>query len=152
MKSLFALAGAVLLALGLPATAVQTSNLPSINSRPITVDAVAPDGALNLTDVWHDPREPGWGVFLDQQGAILFASLFTHNAAGDPIWFVMSNGERQQDGAFVGELYRARGPLATGRTGIESVGTMRFVPGADGRAGKLSYSVGVIAQTKYCFP
>jgi hypothetical protein len=59
----------------------------------------------------------------------------------------MSNGARQPDGAFVGELYHARGPLATGRTSIESVGTMRFVPG-EGNAAKLSYSVGSIAHTK----
>lgn len=136
MKSLFALACvAALLLLGLPAVAVQTS------------DSAEGLAVVNLTDVWHNPGEPGWGVFLDHQGATLFASLFTHNAAGDPTWFVMSNGERQPDGAFVGELYRARGPLATGRTSVESVGTMRF-ESVHGNSAKLSYSVGSIAQTK----
>jgi DNA-binding beta-propeller fold protein YncE len=111
---------------------------------PQTLEAPA---VLNLTDLWHDPNEPGWGVFLDQQGTTLFASLFTHDAAADPTWFVMSNGARQPDGAFVGELYRTRGPFATGRTTIEPVGTMRFAPG-EGNAAKLSYSVGGIAHTK----
>jgi hypothetical protein len=135
MKSLFALAGILALALGLAASAAPTP------------DAAMPDRVANVTDVWHDPEEPGWGVFLDQQGTTLFATLFMHNAAGDPVWFVMSNGERQPDGAFVGELYRARGPLATGRTSLDSVGTLRFVP-ADGKTAKLSYSVGVVAHTK----
>lgn len=109
-------------------------------------DIEAP-AVVNLTDLWHNPNEPGWGVFLDQQGTTLFASLFTHNAAGDPTWFVMSNGARQADGSFTGELYRARGPLASGRTTVEAVGTMRFEPGA-GNAATLSYSVGSIAQAK----
>jgi hypothetical protein len=160
MKSLFALAGVVMLVLGLPAAAVQISEVPSTSGDAYAANGHdgsiallrAPDSAeapavVNFTDLWHNPSEPGWGVFLDHQGTTLFASLFTHNAAGDPTWFVMSNGERQADGAFVGELYRARGPLATGRTGIESVGTMRFAPG-EGNSAKLSYSVGSIAQTK----
>jgi hypothetical protein len=153
MKSLFALAGVVTLVLGLPAAAVQTSEiLPIARALPDSeimgqYDVAVDAAAVNLTDLWHNPSEPGWGVFLDQQGTTLFASLFTHNAAGDPTWFVMSNGERQPDGAFVGELYRTRGPLATGRTSVESVGTMRFVPG-EGNSAKLSYSVGSIAQTK----
>jgi DNA-binding beta-propeller fold protein YncE len=102
---------------------------------------------LNVTDLWHNPSEPGWGVFLDQQGTTLFAALFTYTAAGEPTWLVMSNGARQLDGSFSGELYRARGPLATGKTSVESVGILRFQPG-DANAGTLSYSVGSLALTK----
>ncbi|HEX5634703.1 MAG TPA: hypothetical protein VFX50_15780, partial [Gemmatimonadales bacterium] len=44
----------------------------------------AADGAeaamFTLTDLWHDPAQPGSGVFLDQQGATVFATLFTHDA------------------------------------------------------------------------
>jgi hypothetical protein len=134
MRSPFLLAGILALTLVLPAAAA--------------ADTAARDAPIvNLTDLWHNAAEPGWGLFIDHQGATLFATLFTHNAAGDPTWFAMSNGVRQPDGAFVGELYRARGPLATGRMSAESVGTLRFEPGA-GDTAKLSYSVGLIAQTK----
>jgi hypothetical protein len=162
MKSLFALAGIAALALGMPAAALQASDDAAVNMLYAVAGTAGSDGsiallrapenidrlaAVNLTGLWHNPSDPGWGVFLDQQGTTLFASLFTHDSAGDPTWFVMSNGARQPDGAFEGELYRTRGPFATGRTSIDSVGTMRFAPG-EGNAAKLSYGVGTIAQTK----
>jgi hypothetical protein len=139
-------ASALTLALALPAVAVEGPEFLPVTAIELP-DTTAADAIANLTDVWHDPGEPGWGVFLDQQGTALFAALFTHNAAGEATWFVMSNGARQADGSFTGELYRARGPLATGRTSIESVGLMRFELGAANTA-KLSYSVGSIAQTR----
>ena len=145
MKSLL-LAGALTLALGMPSAAAEVADFGPV--RPIELpDTAAADAIAGLTDVWHDPRDPGWGVFLDQQGTALFAALFTHNAAGEATWFVMSNGARQADGSFSGELYRARGPLATGRTSVESVGLMRFELGSANTA-KLSYSVGSLAQTR----
>jgi len=106
-----------------------------------------PTASLNLTDVWHDPAEPGWGVFMDHQGDKLFGALFTHDAAGNPIWFVMSDGTRQPDGAFMGELYRSNGPLAEGLVDTQSVGMMRFEPG-EGGAGTLTYIVSGVTQTK----
>lgn len=143
MKSLL-LAGA--LALGMPAAAAEVADFGPL--KPIELpDTTAADAIAGLTDVWHDPRDPGWGVFLDQQGTALFAALFTHNAAGEVTWFVMSEGTRQPDGSFSGELYRSRGPLATGRTSVESVGLFRFQPGSANTA-KLSYSVGTVAQTR----
>jgi hypothetical protein len=145
MKSPVAL-GAILAALSLQVQALD-------GFGPVPPEAVrSPErgeaaSSVNLSDLWHDPAEPGWGVFLDQQGNTLFASLFTHNASGEPTWFVMSNGERLADGSFMGELYRMRGPLATGRTGIESVGLLRLQPGGRDKA-KLSYSIGSIASNK----
>ena len=103
--------------------------------------------SVNLTDVWHNPSEPGWGVFMDHQGDKLFGALFTHDAAGNPIWFVMSDGSRQPDGAYMGELYRSNGPLAEGLVDTASVGMMRFEPG-DGNAGTLTYIVGGVTTTK----
>lgn len=145
MKSLYALASALMLALGMPAPAAEADFSPA---RPIELpDTTAADAIASLTDVWHDASEPGWGVFLDQQGTVLFAALFTHNAAGEATWLVMSNGARHADGSFSGELYRTRGLLATGRGGIESVGLLRFELESANTA-KLSYSVGTMARTR----
>jgi len=85
---------------------------------------------VNLTDVWFDPDDPGWGVFVDHQGIVLFATLFTHDAAGNPTWLVMSNGVRQPDGSFSGVLFRTRGPAANAIEDITPVGIMRFTPSA----------------------
>jgi hypothetical protein len=107
----------------------------------------SPVAAVNLTDVWHNAQEPGWGVFLDHQGDKLFGAIFTYDAAGSPIWFVMSDGARQPDGAYMGELYRSSGPLAEGIVNTVSVGIMRFEP-LEANTGTLTYVVGGVTITK----
>jgi len=141
------LAAAFALALALPAVAVTVrAQLVDVAVRK-PVASQAPLAQANLTDMWHNPSEPGWGVFMDHQGDKLFGALFTNDAAGNPIWFVMSDGARQPDGAYMGDLYRSNGPLAEGLVDTVSVGMMRFEPG-DGNAGTLTYIVGGVTTTK----
>jgi hypothetical protein len=64
----------------------------------------------NLQDLWYKPSEPGWGVNFTQQGDTLFATLFTYDAGGRPLWLVMSNGARTASG-FSGPLFRTSGPV-----------------------------------------
>ena len=87
----------------------------------------------NLTDLWADPAEPGWGVFLEQQGLTTFAALF-HYGGGEPTWLVMSNGTRQADGTFSGVLFRTQGPPPLRASDAVPVGIMRIVPAPDGSA------------------
>ncbi len=84
------------------------------------------DSLVNLTDLWSSTAQPGWGVFVQQQGATLFAALFAHDASGSPAWLVMPNGARQPDGSFTGALYRTQGPIAHAVDSAAVVGTMRF--------------------------
>ena len=88
----------------------------------------------NLTDLWSDPAEPGWGVFLEQQGLATFAALFHYGATGEPTWLVMSNGTRQADGTFSGVLFRTQGPPPLRASDAVPVGIMRVTPAADGSA------------------
>jgi DNA-binding beta-propeller fold protein YncE len=97
--------------------------------------------AVDFTDLWVDPKQPGWGVFLDQQGGTVFATLFTHDPAGHPTWLFMSNGARQPDGSFAGDLHRTRGPLAEALKNVSTVGSLRFEPGLDGHRATLTYYV-----------
>ncbi|HZZ91528.1 MAG TPA: hypothetical protein VFE23_03145 [Usitatibacter sp.] len=151
MSSFRVLASAFALALVLPTLApgarAQQPQLQEIAARAKAAAPANPLASINLTDVWHNPAEPGWGVFMDHQGDKLFGALFTYDAAGNPIWFVMSDGTRQPDGAYVGQLYRSNGPLADGLVNTEAVGVMRFEPG-DGSSGVLTYVVGGVTQTK----
>ena len=96
---------------------------------------------VDFTDLWFDPMQPGWGVFLDQQGPTVFATLFTHDPAGHPTWLFMSNGARQPDGAFSGDLHRTRGPLAEALKNVSAVGSLRFEPAPDGNRATLVYYV-----------
>jgi hypothetical protein len=68
------------------------------------------------TALWWNPAESGWGLNLNHQGNILFGTLYTYDAAGAPLWLMMSNGAMQSDGAsFTGDLYRTTGPAFSRR-------------------------------------
>lgn len=105
----------------------------------------------NYTDLWWNPAESGWGINFNHQGQILFATLFTYRADGAPTWFVMSDGARQPDGSFRGELYRTSGPVFNASSwspiSYELAGSMQVsFPSAD--AGTLAYTVDGVAVTK----
>lgn len=109
--------------------------------------SVSAPSPLNYTALWWNPAESGWGINLAHQGNILFATLFTYDAAGAPLWLVMSNGAMQSNGtSFTGELYRTTGPAFNavpftpiGPANLTQVGTMTLAfSGAN--AATLSYS------------
>lgn len=107
--------------------------------------AILPAGSseatvVNVTGLWWNPSESGWGLYLEQQGTTLFGALFTHDASGAPTWMVMSEGKRQPDGSFAGTLYRTSGPREQALANLRAVGTMRFTP-ASGNLGALAYEI-----------
>ncbi|HUP30401.1 MAG TPA: trypsin-like peptidase domain-containing protein [Usitatibacter sp.] len=105
----------------------------------------------NYTDLWSTATESGWGLNLNHQGNVIFGSLFTYDAAGIPMWLVMSEGTRQSDGSYQGTLYRGTGPafntVPWHAATLVGVGTMRLVfSGAD--AGTLTYTFNGTSVTK----
>jgi hypothetical protein len=64
----------------------------------------------NYTALWWNFDESGWGINFSHQGDIVFGTLFTYDAAGEPMWLVMSAGTRLAGGTFSGRLYRTTGP------------------------------------------
>ena len=88
----------------------------------------------NYTALWWNFDESGWGINFSHQGDIVFGTLFTYDAAGNPLWLVMSGGVKQPDGAFSGELYRTTGPpfdanpfTPIGPSNYTQVGTMSVI-------------------------
>lgn len=105
----------------------------------------------NYTDLWWNASESGWGINLNHQGNVIFATLFTYDASGQPMWLVMSDGERAADGSYGGTLYRATGPAFdaqpfSGAT-LAAVGTMRLVF-TSATAGTLTYTFNGTTVTK----
>jgi hypothetical protein len=108
----------------------------------------------NYQDLWWNPAESGWGVNITHQDDTLFATLFTYDSEGRDLWLVMSNGARQADGSYFGDLFQTTGPAFnavpfTPITGanVASVGKMRF-RFADGEHGTLTYTVNGTQVTK----
>ncbi len=126
------------------------------NCQPTTGSRAA---LTNYQDLWWNPAESGWGLNLTHQGDILFGTLFTY-AANDPgstnpgMWLVMSNGAKQSDGSYLGDLYQTTGPAfnaapftSIGPSSYTKVGTMRLTF-TDGENGTLVYTVGSSTVTK----
>jgi lysyl endopeptidase len=108
-------------------------------------------GSGNFTDLWYTVSEAGWGINLNHQGDIIFATLYTYDASGAPLWLFMSNGDKQSDGSYAGSLYRATGPAFNaspwGPFHPTPVGTMRL-SFSSGSAGVLVYTYNGVSVTK----
>ena len=110
-------------------------------------------GAANYTALWWNPAESGWGINLNHQGDIIFATLFTYDSGGNAMWLVMSAGYKQSDGSYRGTLYRTTGPPFNSdpftpitAANLTEVGTMSLA--FSGSQGTLVYNVGQASVTK----
>ena len=107
------------------------------------------------TSLWWNPSESGWGLNLNQQGSVLFATLFTYDTARAPMWLVMSGGALQSDGVtFTGPLYRTTGPAFNanpftpiGAANVTQVGTMTVALDA-ANAATLTYTMNGVEVQK----
>lgn len=116
---------------------------------------VAQPSTQNHTALWWNPAESGWGLNVTHQGGIVFATLFTYDASGAPLWLVMSKGDVQADGiTYTGDLYRTTGPVFNanpftpiGASNLTKVGTMS-IQFASQHVAFLTYSVNGISVTK----
>jgi DNA-binding beta-propeller fold protein YncE len=102
--------------------------------------ALGPNALVNMTDLWWNPAQGGWGVFVDQQGTTAFAALFVEDAGGRAGWYVMPDGKRQRDGAFAGTLFRTAGPAKQAATNARAVGSMRIAAETSGGS-TLTYDI-----------
>ena len=119
---------------------------------------VAPTSSLNYTGMWWNPGESGWGVNVNHQGDVVFATLFTYDRTGAPLW-VLVTALLQPDGrTYAGDLYRASGPafnaqpfLPITEANLVKVGTMSLSFASAG-SGRLSYTYQGVAVSKDIVP
>lgn len=72
-----------------------------------------PRFGLNVHGMWWASpggSESGWGIDVAHQGNTLFVTWFTYDLDGQPLWLVMSNGARNGENSYIGDLYRSTGP------------------------------------------
>ena len=108
--------------------------------------AGATSANTDVTDIWWNPNESGWGMQMVNTGTFVFATVYVYGADGKPTWLI---GQLDKTGAalatFTGPLYVTTGPFfggvfnPTAVTGRQA-GTMQFVlTGVS--TGQLTYSV-----------
>jgi serine protease len=123
---------------------------------PTCVYQAQPDfaSATNYQDLWWvaSGAESGWGINLTHQGDTIFATWFTYDTDGTPLWFSVT-AAKTASGVYSGSLIRTAGPpfsatpfdptLVT-RTTVGTA-TLTF---ANGGAATFAYTVNTVTQTK----
>jgi hypothetical protein len=136
------------LALALASPAAIADAFPTHTSIGFTVVS----GTAPLTGLWWNPNESGWGVSLDQQSDTIFATFYTYDDSGNPVWYVASNcpvsGKR-----CAGDLYQVKGgsaPTAAwngANKTVTKIGTIGF-DFVDGNNGSMSYVINGVSGSK----
>lgn len=74
-----------------------------------------PVPALNYSDLWWDPNQSGWGFNIVQHptGSV-FGVMYTYDANGTPLWFVLPGGTWTSSTRFTGAWYQVTGPAYNG--------------------------------------
>ncbi len=102
--------------------------------------------ATNYQDLWWETpagSESGWGINLNHEGNTIFATWFTYDLDGSPLWLVVT-APKTGPGMFVGDLYRTSGTRFDAFNGANvvpvKVGTATFTF-ADGNNASFTYTV-----------
>ena len=105
----------------------------------------------DLSDIWWNPAQSGWGMQLVNTGTFVYATIFTYGADGKPIW-ITGELTAGASSTFTGPTYINTGPdfggtWNSGAVTQRKVGTMTFAL-AGVTTGQLTYSVdGVTVST-----
>jgi lysyl endopeptidase len=110
----------------------------------------------NYTALWWNSNESGWGINLNHQGNTVFATLFTYDTNGTPMWLVStmtSQGQSAGSDVFAGDLLRTTGPALNANpftpidgSNVTTVGAIAVA--LQGDSGGLSYTVNGTQVTK----
>ncbi|HXZ47285.1 MAG TPA: choice-of-anchor D domain-containing protein [Pseudolabrys sp.] len=111
--------------------------------------------ATNYQDLWWAApagSESGWGINLNHQSDTIFATWFTYDLDGSPMWLVVT-ARKTAPGVYSGTLYRTSGPAFNSapfnpaNVVATAVGNATFTF-ADGNNANFAYAVNGIAQQK----
>jgi hypothetical protein len=102
--------------------------------------------ATNYQDLWWNRpafSESGWGINLNHQGNTIFATWFTYDVDGTPMWLV-ATATKSAPNVYAGRLLRTSGPTLNATPwpafGFIDVGSATFTF-ADGNTAAFDYTV-----------
>jgi hypothetical protein len=100
--------------------------------------------ALEYTDVYYNPAESGWGVFLVQSDVTQFLAFFIYATDNKPTWYTAQLAG-DSTGKYTGQLYATTGSYFgstwnPGQLTVAPVGTATFTP-TDAYRATLTYAL-----------
>ncbi len=118
--------------------------------------ARASTNSTDITDMWWNPAESGWGVNIILQNDVAFMTFFVYDTTSTPIWYTSDIHYQGIDGTgalvWTGNLYATTGPWFGGPFPPSNVtrrqaGTVSFALSSIDQA-TLSYSVDGVVVTR----
>src|SRR5689334_9292763 len=108
--------------------------------------------STDVSDLWWNPNESGWGMQLVQQGSMVFATLFIYGPDNTARW-ATAQLEPVASLTWTGPLYITNGPWFGGpfnpaNVGIRQAGTMTFSAPLVA-SGTVTYSIDGVQVTKH---
>lgn len=111
--------------------------------------------ATNYQDLWWGApggSQSGWGINLNHEGDTIFATWFTYDLDGSPMWLVVT-AAKAAPGVYTGTLYRTTGPAFNSvpfnpASVVPTAVGMATFTFADGNTATFAYTVNGIAQQK----
>ena len=122
----------------------------------LAIDAKATTFGTDMTDLWWNSGEGGWGVNVNHQDDTLFLTFFVYGPNRAPVWYTASNVKyvlsHPSAVTYTGELTQSSGPWFGGpydeRTVTSrTVGTVSFIV-STANAATLSYTVDGVTVTR----
>jgi hypothetical protein len=103
---------------------------------------------------WNSPAESesGWGINFAHQGDVIFATWFTYDTDGEPLW-LSATATKNAAGVYTGTLYRTSGaafsavPWDGKSVALTAVGTLTLTF-AHGNSAAFAYTVNGVSQSK----
>lgn len=117
-------------------------------------NAGATSANTDLSDIWWNPNESGWGMQMVNTGTFVFATVYVYGPNGSPTWLTgqLSRPNTNLPVTYSGPLYVTTGPwfgsssFNPNAVTARQAGTMTFVL-TSVSTGQLTYSVdGVIVN------
>jgi hypothetical protein len=140
---------------------VSTLAAAAPEAPPAHARALANTFSTDLTGLWYNPLENGWGVNIIQQSEVLFVTMFVYDANNKPTWYfgsdvAFTNIDSNGGVNFTGGLYTATGSAFSAnynslQFGVTQVGTvnLRF---ASYNTGTITYTVNGVTVAKNVIP
>jgi hypothetical protein len=136
--------------------AAQFSQLPDPAPAQVTIDVLATAVvAADYTDLWWGgAAQNGWGISVAQHGEMQFNVLYTYDANGKPLWYVMPAGTWDASHTtYSGQLYvPASAPFdqfVTTRTQVGSPVGNASIKYTGAASAELAYTINGISGTKH---
>src|SRR5208282_3005985 len=118
----------------------------------VNLASAAPPPTIDVSDIWWNPNESGWGMQLVQSNGFVFATLFVYDTGNQPVWYT---GDLNNTGGlnWSGSLNATTGPyfgtvpFNPSLVTLSQVGTMTIALTTP-EQGTLTYTVNSVSVTK----